>query len=175
MIKWNDRYFIVNDPEISKKYKGSGQKKDPMSEDTFYKFEVYPGLNRVCLNGDELMYATNSKTLYVVIEKGGFDPATGALLAYGDADDTQEYIVKIEEIYGGKTLLKKSDDKDNTDFPHFNVHMNLKNDYIIHKSSQLIRNRALEVAQQICNLEQMLMLNVLQVARIDATQAGYIY
>ena len=63
---------------------------------------------------------------------------------------------------------------DENTFPNFNVHMSLTSDYIIHKNSEIVRNRALEVAQQICNLEQMLMLNVLQVARIDASQAGFI-
>ncbi len=175
MVKWEDRYFIINDPEVTKKYKAArALYKNIDSDDTFYKFEVFPGLNRVCLNGDELMYSTNSKVLYIVLDRGGFDPSTGELLPYGDADDSQEYVVNINEIYGGAGLLAKSADKSKTEFPHFTVQMNLKNDYMIHKNSELIRNRALEVAQQICNLEQMLMLNVLQVARIDASQAGYI-
>jgi hypothetical protein len=61
-----------------------------------------------------------------------------------------------------------------SDFIDYNLHLNLKTDFIIHKNIQMIRKQGLESLQRQCQIENTQILNILQTARIDSSLAGFL-
>ena len=180
MVKWKDRYFLINDPtrnitvSIDKKYEAnhwSGTLRDPITttdmhtqKDMQFKFEIYPGPEKLCTQVDYLVHTTNYDSLYVRILQGGFNMATGKVTEY------DKYMVQNNYI----TI--STDPGHNVTSPYLDyvLNSNLKLDFVIHKNTQLIRQQGIEIIKQICEMERLNLLSILQTARIDPSTAGFL-
>ena len=56
----------------------------------------------------------------------------------------------------------------------FALHSAVKLDYSIHQNTQLVRVGHIDVLKKICNLERSTLLTMLQLARINPANAGFL-
>jgi len=156
MVKWEHRYFIIsNQSEI---------------EELGYKFEVMPGKMSMCMGMQTMVYATNHDTLFISIETGGFNLHTGDIEQYNN-----EPLVKFEMFQKGHiTTLTQGGATSVNVFIDSALNSDIKDAYLIHKINMYIRQHEISILQRVCENERLLLLNILQVARIDPSTAGFL-
>ena len=210
-VKWNNRYFLINEPKNLTVNPAEGNN----IHNTNFKIEIFPSTTNWCnpINSQDYdfenleLHPTNHPHLLVHQQSGGFNMKTGEkqddffvpLKEYLPKfpTSTQTRIINLFEeakknVLSGTynltidqftkdAMLKFINNKityntpkDNRRFIDLALHESVKLDYIIHQNQQLARLNYVDIMQKLCELERTTLLTVLQLARINPANAGYI-
>ena len=120
----------------------------------------------MCTNARKCIHYKLRYFIYISISSGGFNLATGVKIS-----SENEIIIKTYETL---SLNSDGEDDDGTKYLDFNLHTNLKTDYIIHTQQQILRRHEIKMLSKICEMERLSLLTILQMSRSSAGMAGYL-
>ena len=164
MIKFADRYFIV--PRAEK----------PADEDLDLKIEILPQKEHTCRSENldfKELYKTSYDTLYVDYIDG-FNIFTGKNnkphLEKNPENEAQKLDLKLSNV----NPLKPGEQDTNLENLNYELHTNLKMDYVLFRSITHLRNSEIEMLKRVCELERQQIITTLMLAMVNDKLAGYV-
>jgi len=176
MIRYNKKYFIISSEELK--------------SETDLKIEVFPEIENTCLQNTNGLHKTNFEALYVKYFDG-FDMITG--FNRMPANQTEELIVEGSSRQGeNHTIIRHSytqgDERRHKNYDRFraetkpfkltdlnyDLHLNIKIDFVIHKTLTALRSSELELLKRDCEMQRTQLLTILMLAQLSDKMAGYL-
>ena len=145
-----------------------------------YLFEVKTKPEVFC-NKPVQVYPTNYDSLYVVIDFGGFDLASGKRMGFsGGTQHLQYYQPSVSS--DGKLFVHKPEsphtNNPNPDTPHYlnldyELHQGTKLDYLFFESSKMLEGSEIQLLKNLCEQERTQILTILMLSMENPRLAGY--
>ena len=144
-----------------------------------YLFEVKTKPEVFC-NKPVQVYPTNYDSLYVVIDFGGFDLASGKRMGFSGGTQHLQYY-QPSGSSEGKLFVHKSEsahtDNPNPETPHYlnldyKLHQGTKLDYLFFESSKMLEGSEIQLLKDLCEQERTQLLTLLMLPMGNPRLAG---
>ena len=145
-----------------------------------YLFEVKTKPEVFC-NRPIQVYPTNYDSLYVVIDFGGFELASGKRMGFsGGTQHLQHYQPSVSS--DGKLFVHKPEspqiNNPNSETPHYlnldyEIHERTKLDYLFFESSKMLEGFLIQLLNNLCEQERAQNLTILMLSMENPRLAGY--
>ena len=136
---------------------------------------------QVFCNKPVQVYPTNYDSLYVVIDFGGFDLASGKRMGFsGGTKHLQYYQPSVSS--DGRLFVHKPEsphtDNPNTETPHYlnldyELHQGTKLDYLFFESSKMLEGSETQLLKNLCEQERTQVLTILTLSMENPRLVGY--
>ena len=135
----------------------------------------------ISCNNPVQVYPTNYDSLYVVIDFGGFDLASGKRMGFsGGTQHLQYYQPSV--FSDGRLFVHKPEsphtDNPNPNTPHYlnldyELHQGTKLEYLFFESSRMLEGSEIQLLKNLCEQERTQILNILMLFLENPRLAGY--
>ena len=144
-----------------------------------YLFEVKTKPEVVC-NKPVQVYTTNYNSLYVVINYGGFDLASGKRMGFSGGTHLQYYQSSVSS--DGRLFVHKPEcphtDNPNRETPHYlnldyELHQGTKLGYLVFESSKMLEGSEIQILKNLCEQERTQIITILMLSMENPRLAGH--
>ena len=145
-----------------------------------YLFEVKTKPEVFC-NKPFQVYPTNYDSLYVVIEFGGFDLASGKRMGFSGGTQHLQYY-RPSGSSDGRLFVHKPEsphtEDPNSGTPHYlnldyELHQGTKLDYLLFESSKMLEGSEIQLLKELCETERTQILTILMLSMENPRLASY--
>ena len=164
MIKQGKNYYVVSRRNNTSQY--------------LFELKTKP---EVFCNKPVQVYPTNSGSLYVVIDFGGFDLASGKRMGFsGGTQHLQYYQPSVSS--DGRIIVHETEsphtDNPNPKTPHYlnldyELHQGTKLDYLFLESSEMLEGSQIQLLKNLCEQERTQYSTILMLSMENPRLAGF--